>query len=155
MAEQVEKRSETTGAQTHLIACSVVIKKWLAVYAAQYREETTEPLALGYREGLKDCRDARTLHEAFGSAMKLANGYRPTVDMVLRRYNALIVERPTRPQLEAPPLSEVDRQEVQKAFDKLREQLKIPTRTATKKRQADLKKQAREIMNNPKYAQAR
>ncbi len=91
--------------------CSQVIAVWLDRYAAMYREETTDPLAAAYQEGLKGLGEPWLLDAAFRRAMR-ASRFRPTVQEVIEAYALEAEDRHPFPALEEPKLSLEERQKV-------------------------------------------
>jgi hypothetical protein len=143
--ERAKSRNETSAVLQHLPTCSEVITTCLAVYAAMYREEITMPLAIGYREALKNLENPKLLHAAFMRAMR-SSTWRPNPHEILNAYAVEFENAPKPKQLELPQMSEEERMDVEKAFNELREKLKLPTQASTAKRRTELKRQAREIV---------
>lgn len=143
--ERVKSRNEMSVAQPHSPTCSEVIETCLAVYAAMYREEITTPLAIGYREALKDFENPKLLHAAFMRAMR-SSTFRPTAGEIVHAYRTEFENAPKPKQLELPQISIEERAEIGKYFDELREKLRLPTPASITKRRSELQRQAQEIL---------
>ena len=152
--ELVKKNNGVMTASERASACRQVTLDWLNVYAQIYRETLTEELILAYQVALEDL-NAELLHKAFRRAMKLST-FRPTPAEVLNAYQVEIERAPKPKQLDAPPMSEGERADIQAAFDNLREKLSLPRSTPIKDRMEQLDKQKAEIMKKyPAKAKAK
>lgn len=140
------KSNEHSKASASADSCNQIALDWLNVYMQVYRESLTPELVVAYQTALADLRP-EFLHKAFLRAMR-SSTFRPTPAEVRQCYAVEIENAPRPKQIELPPMSDAEREEIGKRFDELWAKLKLPSwpRVDVKKRRSELKKQAEEIL---------
>lgn len=136
-----EKKASTPAAQSNQVTLD-----WLNVYAQVYRETLTPELIIAYQMALASV-NPKILHRAFQRQMKLST-FRPTPAEVLQAAAIEFESAPKQKQLEAPPMSDEERQEVASFFDDLRKKLSMPARSSVNEnaRREELRRQSQIVM---------